>query len=651
MKIKKFSFEHFKGINKAEINLSKSANANVFTLVGPNECGKTTVLEAIHSLKFDTENQAVLEGIGISETSDDFVRIGDKGSFNGEIKLEAVTLIEDWEKDFVIDQYNKKFGHFLIKESIPDELTFIKVHAFSNGDYVESESNEYWEIAEIFKIREKMDEGPKELDTEASGDDPEQGDQESSKIESNYHERDLSREEWDYLDGYLSALLPKILYFPNLLSRFPDKIYLDNEQVSDASQKEINSFYLKILQDVLVASKGDADNDLNIKDHILDRLKSGTDDNKQKVQNLLSSMGTRITKDIQKDWNEIFSKNEDVSDQKIVLQSGLDKKRVGDKFIERYYISFLVNEDSKDYLMKQRSLGFRWFFCFFLFTIYRAQKDKSIIFLFDEPASNLHPKAQTKLLESLTKISETGAIIIYSTHSHHLIKPAWLEGAYVVRNKSADYELAADVRPESTDIQILPYRQFLEKDAGKTTYFQPIMDALDYRPSEIEKVNLAVLVEGKRDFYYLKYLKDVIFEDEQEIDFMPGRGAGSLGPLISLYQGWGKSFIILLDGDCTGNKERKIYNEQHYVPLDRIFTLEDFDHEFKGIAAEKLFNPKDISDLLGVDEEIIKKNIGKHKKKLTFKIQELLAGSKTYDFSNLTNNNFRKVLNSCYEKF
>ncbi|MBO6549612.1 MAG: AAA family ATPase [Rhizobiales bacterium] len=332
MKIKKFSFEHFKGINKAELNLSKSANANVFTLVGPNECGKTTVLEAIHSLKFDTENQAVLEGIGISDTSDDFVRIGDKGSFNGEIKLSALTSIEDWEKDYIIDQYNKKFGHFLIKENINNELTFFKIHKFNNGDYVENESNEYWDIGS-FKIREKIEQSSEDTDIEVSSDNEEEQAEDPVETETLYKERYITDDEWEFLDSFISVLLPKILYFPNLLSRFPDKIYLDNEHVIDPSQKEINSFYLTILQDVLVASKGSTDNHLNIKDHILDRLKSGTDDNKQKVQNLLSSMGTRITKDIQKDWNEIFSKNEEVSDQKIVLQSGTEKKKIGEQSV------------------------------------------------------------------------------------------------------------------------------------------------------------------------------------------------------------------------------------------------------------------------------------------------------------------------------
>ena len=49
-----------------------------------------------------------------------------------------------------------------------------------------------------------------------------------------------------------------------------------------------------------------------------------------------------------------------------------------------------------------------------------------MLFLFDEPASNLHPTAQAALLASLEKLSEN-AVVIYTTHSHHLINPLWLE--------------------------------------------------------------------------------------------------------------------------------------------------------------------------------------------------------------------------------
>ena len=623
MQIKKFSFENFKGINSAVLNLARSANANVFTLVGPNECGKTTVLEAIHNLKIDTENQAVLEGAEKKETAEDFVSIGNKGSFSGKIVLSVSALIEDEDKDTLRDKFHEKFGCNLVLSSIKDNIDFTRVYTFKDGDYQGVTEN--WDIGNDFEVE---------------NDSSEEGSSKTRPIESS---------EWEFLEKILISLLPRILYFPNLLSRFPDKIYLDNDQVDDNSQKEINTFYLRILQDVLTVAQNSSE--LQIKEHILDRIISGKDSDKEKVQNILNNMGTQITKDIQKAWNAIFSKNENISDQRIELSNSYDKVEKDGNFIEKHYIQFRVKENAKDYSMRQRSLGFRWFFCFFLFTIYRAQEEKSILYLFDEPASNLHPKAQMKLLESLTKISETGAKIIYSTHSHHLIKPEWLEAAFVIRNNATNYEMAADVRPEQTDIQVTPYRRFLNDNSKNSTYFQPIMDALDYKPSELEKVKNVVLVEGKSDFYYFKYFKDVIFKNNKQIDFMPGRGSGSLEPLICLYQGWGKDFIIMLDSDGSGDKETTNYNTKHYVAKDKIFTLHDVDNDFENIAAEKLFDPDDIAKILNMDVEEIKVNIGKIKKPLTFKIQELLAQNKDFTFSENTKNNFEKVLNHCYKQF
>src|SRR5262249_6689679 len=115
--------------------------------------------------------------------------------------------------------------------------------------------------------------------------------------------RDLNVGERNFVQGALKARLPKILYFPNLLSRFPEKIYLDQADNPDATQREINLFYLKILQDVLTASTGESK--LSVKTSIHDRLKLGTDDEQNKVRSLLDKMGAKITEDIQSAWNKV----------------------------------------------------------------------------------------------------------------------------------------------------------------------------------------------------------------------------------------------------------------------------------------------------------------------------------------------------------
>ncbi len=51
MEYKSFHIKNFKGISDQTINLNKRPAGRVVTLVGLNESGKTTVLEAISSLE------------------------------------------------------------------------------------------------------------------------------------------------------------------------------------------------------------------------------------------------------------------------------------------------------------------------------------------------------------------------------------------------------------------------------------------------------------------------------------------------------------------------------------------------------------------------------------------------------------------------
>ncbi len=56
MKFTYFKFENFKGIESQRLDLSKNSESKVFTLVGLNESGKTTVLEAINYFAYKPES-------------------------------------------------------------------------------------------------------------------------------------------------------------------------------------------------------------------------------------------------------------------------------------------------------------------------------------------------------------------------------------------------------------------------------------------------------------------------------------------------------------------------------------------------------------------------------------------------------------------
>ncbi len=51
MKYIKFTIKNFKGIPNLTLNLDKKPDSNITMLVGLNESGKTSILEAIHLFK------------------------------------------------------------------------------------------------------------------------------------------------------------------------------------------------------------------------------------------------------------------------------------------------------------------------------------------------------------------------------------------------------------------------------------------------------------------------------------------------------------------------------------------------------------------------------------------------------------------------
>ena len=143
--------------------------------------------------------------------------------------------------------------------------------------------------------------------------------------------------------------------------------------------------------------------------------------------------------------------------------------------------------------MNDRSLGFRWFFAFMLFTQFRVARDAGVplLFLFDEPASNLHAAAQQKLIESFPEIAKGEHSLAYTTHSHYMIEPKWLEQTFIVTNRAdAPQECpildAVSLDDESLDIEAAPYRTFVNEHPKQTSYFQPIIDRLEVVPSRFD---------------------------------------------------------------------------------------------------------------------------------------------------------------------
>ena len=95
---------------------------------------------------------------------------------------------------------------------------------------------------------------------------------------------------------------------------------------------------------------------------------------------------------------------------------------------------------------------------------------------------------------------------------------------------------------------------------NQSHYYQPILDVLEYRPAAIELVPEMVMLEGKNDYYALEFAR-YSWLSERSISLLPGTGAGNLSNLISLYLGWAREFVVLLDSDTEGSQQRNRYLE------------------------------------------------------------------------------------------
>lgn len=597
MKFIYFKFENFKGIDSQIIDLSKNTESQVFTLVGLNESGKTTILEAINYFVYKKEKLNVLE-LDNYEISDihDLIPINKRDNFNGKIVIEAGLEFESED----IAEIRKVFREnkiFLTKS--PKIISFSQTYFFENSEFKKEKSLRNWG----YDFIGTTDKGRKE--------------------------KKLNNTQARLVNEIIKERIPSILYFPNFLFEFPERIYLD-ESVDDPKYK----FYQIIIQDVLDS----LDNDTNISDHLIKRIVSDEGNDKRNLNSLLGKMQKKLSEVIFTKWNQIF--NKEISKSEIVLETGKDLKGS--------YIEFNIKDDVDTYRIVERSLGFRWFFVYILLTQFRGfrKKNNNALFLFDEPASNLHPSAQVELLKSFEKLPR----VIYTTHSHYLINPKWLENTFVIKNEAIDYDDEIKYNAKNTNIIINRYREFAVKYPNQTNYFQPILEVLDYKPSSLELVPDVVFTEGKNDFYTLNYIQKIIlnYQENECLKFIPGTSASNLETLISLYLGWGRNFLILLDSDDEGikQKERYIKNFGHSV-LNSIFTYEDVNSCFGKIGMEKLFTE---TDKLTIQKKYYPSEQQFKKKVFNSSIQELHLNSQKIDLEDITIDNFKLVLSFLKEK-
>lgn len=601
MRYTEFKVANFRGIVEADLPLSGKPGARVQTLVGLNESGKTTILEAINHFSYRTESLEVLDLDGYTITDQHtLIPISQRANFNETVEIVAC-LAPDPDDEKKISAQLRKDHDIRLTEPIGDFKITRRV-AFKNSRYDATGSGNTWNINLV---------GTK-------------GKQRKS--------RELTAEAWQTAIKTIIPYIPSILYFPNFLFEFPDRIYLGQDKKDDKSK-----FYRIVLQDILDSLANSTD----LETHILARAKSGDPHDRRSLDGLLLDMSRHVTTTVFSAWDEMF--HQKMTHKRVTITCEPDENG-------HFYVNFQLVDNDGLYQIKERSLGFRWFFVFLLLTHYRGFRKRGpsdVLFLFDEPASNLHPSAQAQLLRSFSSLADR-CHIVYTTHSHHMVNPAWLESTFVVKNEGLDYVTdAIDYSAKKTNITCTRYREFAARHPDQSNYFRPILDVLDYAPSELENVPHVVMVEGKSDYYVLRFLANVLGRHDA-LYLVPGTGAGSLDTLIRLYAGWGRKFIVLLDSDGEGSKQKQRY-ESRFGPVVHgcTYLLEDIMGADSGKAIEDLFTAE---ERLAVQKHAFSDDKHYEKKHFHRAVQELLIAGICVDISRETSMKASQLLDSLVAK-
>ena len=597
MRYVKFIIKNFKGIKDLTIDLSQRPNSRVYTFVGLNESGKTTILEAINT-------------VNTGYTEQDAHRLIPKhlkADFNGTVSVKAIVSVDE-EDNNLIDAKFKELGYANYQP-----ITEFSINAACNfeGSKFKNSVN-YWDFIPMVQKEGAGELQP--LNTET--------------------------DDWQTMVLYIKGnLMPRIVFYENLLFDFPERIYLTGQRSEDNKNKPYKDIIEDILQEIIPNG--------TIKTTLLDKFMGEDSGDRDIFDAIQTKLEAKIGEEVFSSWGQLF--NSKLQQASIALRFGIEPNNGETEF----YLEIKLKENSDLYYISERSVGFRWFFSFLFFILFRKNRKTDLgetLFLLDEPASNLHSAAQKKLLETFRRFvddQKKPLKLLYTTHSHHMINPQWLEGAYVVKNEAVNY---SDIEDEArtTDIRAIPYRNFVSQYPLQQDYYKPILDTLDYQPGLLEKVPNIIITEGKNDYYTLTYINDVVLNRKyKRINLMPGAGCSANVTVIQLYIAWNKKFMILLDGDKAGVKSKNEYLKIFGPTIEENVKLYgDLVPEIESVMMEDIFSP---DEKLEITRRFNPEATTYNKSAFNTAIQEALATKDVIPLSEETLEKFDKLLRALNE--
>ena len=219
---------------------------------------------------------------------------------------------------------------------------------------------------------------------------------------------------------------------------------LEKEENKDTK----NVLWQEILQDITNSRYADDDKEkVSFKKDIVDYLDGANAGNENSFKDILTGFSNHINDKITDKWLNCMPKQTSLKKINLIVTEPPNTEPPN-KGQRNFSFEVVANNGTVFYL-SSRSKGCQWFFAFMLFTEFRKYRRKNSIFLLDEPASNLHCSIQEEVIKAINILcddkDDTGAKVLYSTHTPYLLDIKNLETMYLVKNKTADEVKDADI--------------------------------------------------------------------------------------------------------------------------------------------------------------------------------------------------------------
>lgn len=371
---------------------------------------------------------------------------------------------------------------------------------------------------------------------------------------------------------YLGPNLPKFLYYDEYYS-LPSRINIEDLQSEDLTEEELKT--AKALFDLA---------DINV-DEIISA--ETFEDFKAELEATQAIISNELFKywETNKNLEIVFEIDKVQKEIERTVNNGYQNTVIKDVKIVNHVLDIRVkNRRSGVSLpLKNRSKGFNWFFSFLVW-FKKIQEDNAsnYILLLDEPGLNLHAAAQANLLNFFNDLSKDYQII-YSTHSPFMIESNALNKVRTVL-ETEDGSVISDTIQEKDPNTLFPLQAALGYDIAQNLF--------------ISKYNL--LVEGASDLLYLQVMSSVLQAAgraglDEKITIVPVGGLDKVSTFISLLRGSSLNVVCLLDTfkDARGRDKLEDLVKHKIIPQKKIKFFNDYLTDYTTADIEDLFEKSD----------------------------------------------------------